>query len=112
MVEHQFKGLFYNFDEKYFRGHKCKEQNILMAMNEDASEEEVVVSPVDEIPPPVDLNLPSDPPEVEPNISLNSLIGFSTLHTLKLIGYIKHWKFIILIDNGRTHNFIHLHISQ
>jgi hypothetical protein len=29
MVEHQLKGIFYNCNEKYFLGHKCKEKNIL-----------------------------------------------------------------------------------
>jgi hypothetical protein len=96
MVECQLKGLCYNCDEKYFPGHKCKEQNIFMAMTEDVSEEEAVVSPVDELPPPSDLTPPSDPPEVEPVISLNSLTGFSAPQTLKLIGYIKNRKVIIL----------------
>jgi hypothetical protein len=32
MVEYQLKGLFYNCDEKYFLGHKCKEKNIFMAI--------------------------------------------------------------------------------
>jgi hypothetical protein len=32
MVECQLKGLFYNCDDKYFPGHKCKEQNLFMAM--------------------------------------------------------------------------------
>jgi hypothetical protein len=67
---------------------------------------------VDEIPPPFDLTPPSYPPEVEPVISLNALIGFSTPQTLNLIGYIKNWKVIILIDNGSSHNFIHHRISQ
>jgi hypothetical protein len=43
---------------------------------------------------------------------LNALTGFSAPQTLKLIGYIKHQKVIILIDSGSTHNFIHHHISQ
>jgi hypothetical protein len=90
MVERQLKGLCYNCDEKYFLGHKCKEQNIFMAMTEDVSEEEAVVPPMEELPPPVDLTPPSDPPEVEPVISLNSLTGFSAPQTLKLIGYIKN----------------------
>ena len=34
MAEHQLKGLCYNCDEKYFLGHKCKEQNIFMAISE------------------------------------------------------------------------------
>jgi hypothetical protein len=55
---------------------------------------------------------PSDPPEAELVISLNSLTGFSAPQTLKLIGYINHIKVIILVDSGSTHNFIHRCISQ
>jgi hypothetical protein len=40
MVERQLKGLFYNCDDKYFPGHKCKEQNIFMAISEEISEED------------------------------------------------------------------------
>jgi hypothetical protein len=41
MVEHQLKGLCYNCDDKHFPRHKCKEQNIFMAISEDVSEEDV-----------------------------------------------------------------------
>jgi hypothetical protein len=41
MDECKLKGLCYNYDDKYFTGHKCKEQNIFMAISEDVSEEEV-----------------------------------------------------------------------
>jgi hypothetical protein len=61
---------------------------------------------------PPSLTPPSDPSEVEPVISLNSPTGFSSPQTLKLVGYIKNQKFIILIDSGITHNFIHRHIAQ
>jgi hypothetical protein len=33
MVERQLKGLCYNYDDKYFSGHKCKEQNLFMAIS-------------------------------------------------------------------------------
>jgi hypothetical protein len=74
--------------------------------------EEVETPLVSESPETIDITPPSDPPEVEPVISLNALIGFSTSQTLKLIGYIKHRKVIILVDSGSTHNFIHRHIAQ
>jgi hypothetical protein len=45
-------------------------------------------------------------------ISLHALTGFSAPQTLKLIGYIKNRKFIILVDSGSTHNFIHRCIAQ
>jgi hypothetical protein len=112
MVEHQHKGLCYNCDDKYFPGHKCKEQNIFMAISGDISKEDVETPLVSESPETTDITPPSNPPEVEPVISLNALMGFSTPQTLKIIGYIKHWKFIILVDSESTHNFIHHHISQ
>jgi hypothetical protein len=112
MDERQLKGLCYNCDDKYFPGHKCKEQKIFMAISEDISEEDVETSLVSESPEITDITPPSDPPEVEPVISLNALSGFSAPQTLKLIGYIKHQKVIILVDSGSTHNFIHRRIAQ
>jgi hypothetical protein len=78
MDEHQLKGLCYNCDDKYFSRKKCKEQNIFMAVNGDIFEEDVFVLPEEELPPPSEFTLPSDPPEVEPMILVNSLTGFST----------------------------------
>jgi len=46
MVECQLKGLSYNCDDKYFPGHKFKEQNIFMAIFEDVYEEEVEAPPM------------------------------------------------------------------
>jgi hypothetical protein len=40
----------------------------------------------------------------EPQISLHALYDFSTPETLKLSGYIKHHKVIVLINNDNTHN--------
>jgi hypothetical protein len=111
MVECQLKGLCYNCDDKCFMGHKCKEKNIFMAISEDFLEEDVEYPLVSMSPKPTNITPPSDPPEVEPIISLNSLTGFSSLQTLKLIGYIKHRKVIILVDSGSTHNFIHRRIA-
>jgi len=37
MIEHQLKGLFYNFDDKYFPENKCKKHKICMATTEDFS---------------------------------------------------------------------------
>jgi hypothetical protein len=112
MAECQLKGLCYNCDEKYFPGHKCKEQKIFMAICEDILEEDVETPRVFESLEITDINPPSNPPEVEPVTSLNALNGFSTPQTLKLIGYIKNQKVIILVDSGRTHNFIHRRIAQ
>jgi hypothetical protein len=112
MDECQIIGLCYNCDDKYFLRHKCKEQNILMAISQDVSEEDVEAPLVSVSPEPTNITPPSDRPKVEPVISLNSLTGFSAPQTLKLIGYIKHRKVIIIVDSGSTHNFIHRRIAQ
>jgi hypothetical protein len=112
MVERQLKGFCYNCDDKYFPGHKCKEKNLFMAISKDIPEEDFDTPLVPESPKTTDINPPSDPPEVEPIISLNALTGFSAPQTLKLISYIKHRKVIILVDSGRAHNFIHHRIAQ
>jgi hypothetical protein len=77
MVERQLKGLYYNCDEKYFLGHKCKEQKLFMAISEDIQEEDVDNPPMPESPEISNINPPSDPPEVEPIISLNALTSLS-----------------------------------
>jgi hypothetical protein len=48
MDELQLKGIFYNCNEKYFPGHKCKKQKLFVAISEDVVEEEVVVTLVEE----------------------------------------------------------------
>ena len=62
MAERKLKGLYYNCDEKYFPGHKCKEQNLFMALSKDIQEEDVGNPPMPESPETSDLNPPSDPP--------------------------------------------------
>jgi hypothetical protein len=68
-----------------------------MVIYEDFFEEDVDVSPVEEIPQVSYITLPSDPPEVEPLILINSLISFVAHQTLKLNDYSKHNKVIILV---------------
>jgi hypothetical protein len=58
MAECQLKGLCYNCDEKYFPGHKCKEQNIFMAISEDILEEDVEIPFVSESPESTNITPP------------------------------------------------------
>jgi hypothetical protein len=59
MDELQLKGLCYNYDDKYFLGHNCKEQNIFMAISEDISEEDVETPLVFESSKTPDITPPS-----------------------------------------------------
>jgi hypothetical protein len=83
-----------------------------MAISKDVPHEDVIV-PLDEEPSLLDATQePTNPPKVEPLISLKALTRFFAPQTLKLIGYIKNRKVIIIVYNGSTHNFIHHHITQ
>jgi hypothetical protein len=83
-----------------------------MAISKEISEEDEETPSMSKSPKSTDITPPSDPPKVEPVISLNALTSFSTPQPLKLIDDIKHQKVIILVDSGSTHNFIHCHIAQ
>jgi hypothetical protein len=111
MVECQLKDLFYNFDEKYFLRNTCKEQNIFMAISEGFDDKETNFFLVEEISLAYATTLPFDQPEVEQLISLHALTSFCAPQMLKSIGYMKHRKFIILVDNDITHICIHRLIS-
>jgi hypothetical protein len=47
-----------------------------------------------------------------PTIFCNALARISTPQTLKIEGYIKNKKVIVLIDSGSTHNFIHYKLAK
>ena len=83
-----------------------------MVISKDIPKEDVIVPLVEEPSLPDATQEPTDPPKVDPLISLHSLTSFSSSQTLNLIGYINHNKVIILVDNGSTHNFIHRRIAQ
>jgi hypothetical protein len=118
MEDHQRCGLYYNCDEKYALGHRCKEHKLFQidmttqALTEDISIEE---TPELQVEDTNTLNSGGyEPPfsHEEPLISLHALSGISTPQTLKLMGYIKHRKFIVLVDSGSTHNFIHKRVAE
>jgi hypothetical protein len=45
-------------------------------------------------------------------ILCNALVGINTPQTLKIEGYAKNKKVIVLIDSGSTHNFIHYKLAK
>jgi hypothetical protein len=83
-----------------------------MVIYEDISKNDNDALPQEPMPQLDDGIPPSNQPYVESQISLHALTNIPSPQTLKLIGYIKHRKVIILIDNNNTHTFIHCCVSQ
>jgi hypothetical protein len=50
--------------------------------------------------------------EITPIIYCHALARIRTPQTLKIEGYIKKKKVIMLIDSGSTHNFIHYKLAK
>jgi hypothetical protein len=101
------KGLCFNCDNKYSKGHKCGEKKLFYIDCEDEEEQE------HEQEPSQDENVESISCEyLTPMILCNALVGIGTPQTLKIEGYIKKKKVIVLIDSSSTHNFIHYKLAK
>ena len=101
------KGLCFNCDNKYNKGHKCGEKKLFYI---DCEEEEAQEQ---EQEPSQDENIEAiSSKELTPMISCNALAGISTPQTFNIEGYIKKKKLIVLIDYGSTHNFIHYKLAK
>jgi hypothetical protein len=105
LEERKEKGLCFNCDSKYSKGHKCGEKKLFYIDCEEEEEQEQE--------PSQDENVEAiSSEELTPTISCNALAGISTPQTLKIEGYIKKKKVIVLIDSGSTHNFIHYKLAK
>ena len=108
LEEKREKVIFYNCDRKYTKGHKCAEKKLIYIDGEEEQEKEQETSKEE------DIHQEPIPQKEEMNwtISCNALTRITTPQTLKIEGYIKKKKVIVLIDAGSTHNFIHCKIAK
>ena len=98
------KGLCFNCEEKFHRGHKCASRFLLLIADESDPFSPNITAPESPTDPPPD---PPDSPDLYPaQISLNSLAGNIAPETLRLVGHLVATQLIILVDGGSTHNFI------
>ena len=103
MDERRSKGLCFNCDRKYSKGHKCGENKLFyIDCEEDEEKEQESLEEKEQ----------ETPEEITPTISCNSLARITTSQYLKIEGYIKKKKVMVLIDSGSTHNFIHSKITK
>ena len=86
------KGLWFNSDNIYNKGHKCGEKKLFYIECEEEEQKE---------------HEPMQGYKLEgitPTIYFHALVGINTPKTLKIIGYIKNKMVMMLIDSGSTHN--------
>ncbi|KAL5575524.1 hypothetical protein UlMin_017223 [Ulmus minor] len=94
------KGLCFRCDEKFSPGHRGKNRQLqVLILSEDDSAQDV--KPEEEDQPS-----PNSSQDSALDLSLNSLMGFTSSHTMKVWGLLGTRKIIILIDSGASHSFI------
>ena len=98
MQERQEKGLCYNCDEKFTRGHRCVQKKLYLLDVDSPPAREIFYDDGDI------QQLPA--PEDQPKISLHALAEVTTPQTMRVREFFKKLPLTILIDSGRTHNFI------
>ncbi|GKC58609.1 ty3-gypsy retrotransposon protein, partial [Tanacetum coccineum] len=88
------KGLCFNCDNRWVRGHKCPGKFLLLMADEDVEEEQ---------PPETEHEEALESGDI---LILNSLVGHGSPRSLQLWGTLGTGPVHILIDNGSTLNFI------
>jgi hypothetical protein len=104
--ERKEKGLCFNCDNNYSKGHKCGENKLFYIDCEEEEKEE-------EQEPSKDENVEEIfSEELTPTISCNALPRINTPQTSRSKDASKRKKVIVLIDSGSTHNSIHYKLAK
>ena len=106
------RGLCFNYDERYHRGHRCTSRAFLFIFEEGDPNSPLINQPDPQLEPQTLNQLDSlDPYPTQ--ISFNSLAGNVAPETLRFMGTINDHPVVLLVDDDSTHNFIqHQIMSQ
>ncbi|GJZ40818.1 ty3-gypsy retrotransposon protein [Tanacetum coccineum] len=93
------KGLCFNCDHKWVRGHKCPGKFLLLMADDEDDEEPITEMTQGDVVERRDISI------------LNLLVGHGSPRSLQLWGSLGSGKVHVLIDNGSTHNFVQPGVS-
>lgn len=105
MQRKRAQGLCFNCDEHFTAGHRCRTPQLLLLAGHAGNGKDIT-----------DQQTPEDDhggeaaevqePEVEPEITLHALAGWTAPRTMRMTATMGSLKVVVLIDIGSTHNFI------
>ncbi|KAL4179659.1 hypothetical protein AMTRI_Chr13g121170 [Amborella trichopoda] len=98
LQEIRSKSLCYNYNDKWNPGHGCKKIFLIEACTEEINGDAVMENDEDDS-------------TATPAISLHAIFGIRAPETMRVTGRLRR-EATILIDSGRTHNFISENLAQ
>ncbi|GKD80031.1 hypothetical protein Tco_1342652, partial [Tanacetum coccineum] len=98
--ERMSKGLCFNCDTRWTRGHKCPGKFLLLMTEDEDDTGTAVQDEGEDVVESGDISI------------LNSLVGHGSPRSLQLWGAIGKEDVHVLIDNGSTHNFIRPDVAE
>nr|GEV11618.1 hypothetical protein [Tanacetum cinerariifolium] len=96
------KGLCFRCDGKFGPGHRCPKKSLHVLFLYEDDEEEADDYHEDKEHVHLDAE----------EVSMHSVVGITTPHTMKLRGIIKGYEVVFLIDGGATHNFLSVRLVK
>ena len=109
MASRRERGLCFNCDEKFMRGHRCASRFFVLIADLEPPDETPQPNLSNTNPNPDPNPQPDDPTRPEPpqaQISFYALSGHSASETLRLLGHIGCQLVVILVDVGSMPNFM------
>lgn len=92
--------MCFRCDENFAPRHRCvnKQLQVLLLSEDD-------LDPITEFSD-IDQASPNSPSFSSLNLSFNSLMSFTSSHTMKVRGQLSSQEVVILIDSGASHSFV------
>lgn len=108
MKEKRDKGLCFKCDSKWGPGHRCGGPKIFLIEELEEEMKDKNFIPEDLI----DLGDPQEEGKEEIGISLHAIIGNPNPKTMRVSVKLSGHNFMVLIDTGSSHNFIHPRVAK
>lgn len=99
------KGLCFHCNDKFGPRHRCKKNLQIFVATED-DEQDIKSTDINNLPESEDCMGETDGQLLKAHVSVNLMLGWTNIKSIKLKRKLQGWDITILIDSGASHNFL------